>query len=117
MAKRSKQAKAREFNEKSRKEIYLRDCMQCIFCRKGYRMEGSSWLDREILSVMHYIPRSRNGLGIPQNGAIGCQYHHNMLDNGNQGVREEMLEMFREYLQSCYKDWEEEDIVYRKWSF
>ena len=114
---RSKQARAREFNEKARKEIYYRDCMQCIFCRKEYRMEGAKWLDCEILNVMHYIPRSRNGLGIPQNGALGCYYHHNMLDNGNQGVREEMLEIFREYLRSCYKDWNERDLVYSKWNF
>ena len=117
MAKKSKQAKAREFSEKSRKEIYYRDNMQCIFCRKGYRMEGATWLDREILSVMHYIPRSKNGLGIPQNGAVGCQHHHHMLDNGNQGVREEMLGMFREYLQSRYDDWNEEELVYNKWKF
>lgn len=117
MAKKSKQARKREFNEKARKEIYYRDCMQCIFCRMEYRIENTSWLDRELSGVMHYIPRSRNGLGIPQNGALGCYYHHNMLDNGSQGVREEMLGLFREYLQNHYADWNEEDLVYRKWNF
>lgn len=117
MAKRSKQARAREFSEKARKEIYYRDCMQCIFCRKNYRMEKITWLDAQVLSVMHYIPRSRNGLGIPENGAVGCQYHHNMLDNGNQGVREEMLGIFKEYLQEHYPDWDEKKLVYSKWNF
>lgn len=68
-----------------------------------------------MLSVMHYIPRSAGGLGIPQNGAIGCQFHHNMLDNGNQGKRKEMLEIFRQYLQELYPEWNEDELVYRKW--
>ena len=66
------------------------------------------------MSVMHYIPRSRNGLGIPQNGAIGCQYHHEMLDNGHEGYRKEMLEIFRDYLKSKYTDWDEEKLTYSK---
>lgn len=64
---------------------------------------------------MHYIPRSAGGLGIPQNGAIGCQFHHNMLDNGNQGKRKEMLEIFKQYLQELYTEWNEDELVYRKW--
>lgn len=64
---------------------------------------------------MHYIPRSAGGLGIPQNGAIGCQFHHNMLDNGNQGKRKEMLETFKQYLQELYPEWNEDELVYRKW--
>uniref|UniRef100_UPI00402ADFDB hypothetical protein n=1 Tax=[Lactobacillus] rogosae TaxID=706562 RepID=UPI00402ADFDB len=78
-------------------------------------MQGSTWYSQQILSVMHYIPRSAGGLGIPQNGAIGCQFHHNMLDNGNQGKRKEMLEIFRQYLQELYPEWNEDELVYRKW--
>lgn len=111
----SKQARAHEFTEKVRKEIYARDFGQCIFCIKKYNMQGSTWYSQQILSVMHYIPRSRGGLGIPQNGAIGCQFHHNMLDNGNQGNRKEMLEIFRQYLQELYPEWNEDELVYRKW--
>ncbi len=117
MAKKSKQARKREFNEAARREIYYRDCMQCIFCRMGYRTENMTWLDGQILGVMHYIPRSRNGLGIPKNGALGCQYHHNMLDNGAQGVRKEMLGLFRDYLKRHYPDWNEKELVYSKWNF
>lgn len=115
MPKKSKQARAREFGPKARQEIYYRDNASCIFCRKGYRMEGATWLALEIKSVMHYIPKGQNGLGIPQNGALGCQHHHGMLDNGNQGRREEMLEIFREYLKEHYPDWNEEELVYSKW--
>lgn len=113
----SKAAKMREFSQKAREEIFLRDFGQCIFCRQQYCMDdkNATWLGKEILSVMHYIPRSANGLGIPKNGALGCQYHHEMMDNGNKGRREEMLRMFREYLRSKYADWNEAELYYSKW--
>lgn len=113
----SKQAKIREFSLKARKEIADRDNCECIFCKINYKMEGAGWLALATKSIMHYIPRSKNGKGIPQNGAVGCQWHHEMLDNGNKGNREEMLKIFRDYLKSCYPDWNEQDLVYSKWGF
>lgn len=113
----SKQAKKREFSAKARQEISLRDGGNCIFCEMGYKMEGASWYAQNMKSIMHYIPRSQNGLGIPQNGAVGCQWHHEMLDNGNKGNRDEMLELFRDYLRSKYSDWDNTKLVYSKWDF
>lgn len=112
----SKQARAREFSTKTRKEISVRDNGQCIFCKQNYHMEKATWFSQSILSVMHYIPRSRNGLGTAKNGAIGCQYHHTMLDNGNEGLREEMLGIFKKYLMNQYPDWNEEELVYSRWN-
>lgn len=66
MPKRSKQARAREFNEASRKIIKERDLYQCIFCHMEYHMEDVTWYGQQLQSIMHYIPRSRGGLGIPQ---------------------------------------------------
>lgn len=114
--KRSKQAKAREFSPKVRQEIVYRDCNTCLFCRKGYHMEGATWLALDIKSIMHYIPRAKGGLGIPQNGAVGCQHHHEMMDNGNHGRRQEMLGIFREHLKTHYPDWKEEELIYSKWT-
>lgn len=113
--KKSKQARAREFSQKARLEIKQRDNEECIFCRMGYRT-GTGY-GKEIKSIMHYIPRSKNGKGIPQNGAVGCQYHHELLDNGNKGCREEMLQIFKEYLQSKYPNWNEQELIYSKWDF
>ena len=110
----SKQAKAKEFSPKIREVIKRRDG-GCIFCRMNYQMDKISWFDSQLMSIMHYIPRSKGGLGIEQNGALGCQYHHSMLDNGHQGRRVEMLEMFKGYLQSHYDNWNEEELYYRKW--
>lgn len=113
----SKLSRATEFSAKERLKIKERD-RGCIFCRMNYRVEECR--DKYLLTpnqIMHYIPRSHQGLGIAQNGAWGCIWHHTMLDNGNQGRREEMLGIFREYLQSHYKDWNEEDLKYRKYNF
>lgn len=115
MPKKSKQARAREFSPKIRQEILYRDNASCIFCRIGYHMEGATWLAKDIKSIMHYIPRAKGGLGIPQNGAVGCQHHHEMMDNGNHGRRQEMLGIFRSYLMEQYPDWNEEELVYSKW--
>lgn len=113
----STQAKAREFHQKTRARIRERDRGECIFCKMMYKMEGSTEFSRNIKSIMHYIPRSKNGLGIEQNGATGCEYHHHMLDNGAEGNRKEMMEIFKTYLQSFYPDWNEENLVYDKWNF
>ena len=113
----SKQAAAREFSPAARAEINKRDHGECIFCAIGYEMEGATWLGKEIKSIMHFIPRSKNGLGIPQNGAVGCQWHHEMMDNGNKGKRGEMLDIFERYLKSKYPDWDREKLIYKKWNF
>lgn len=117
MSKKSKQSKMREFSPTERQKIVTRDRGKCIFCERGYKTSNGTWFGKEIKSIMHYIPRSKNGMGIEQNGAVGCQYHHEMLDNGNQGRRKEMLEIFQKYLKSKYPGWNEENLIYSKWAF
>ena len=112
-----KQTKACEFSERERKKIYERDNGGCIFCSIHYRMNGAKWQDLQIDGIMHYISRKQGGLGIKENGALGCHWHHRMLDNGKDGYREEMLELFRQYLQSHYQDWNESKLTYDKWGF
>lgn len=111
-----KRARKAEFTTKARKIIKERD-NGCIFCQMHYRMEKAMYMDLNTFSIMHFIPRSKGGLGIPENGAVGCQYHHNMLDNGNGGHRVEMLELFEEYLQSVCDDWDKDKLTYNKGTF
>ena len=80
-------------------------------------MECTSPLLYEIKDIMHYVNKSAGGLGVEENGAVGCRYHHTLLDNGNKGLREEMLGIFREHLKSQYPEWEEEKLRYRKYNF
>ena len=111
----STQAKKREFSQKDRKQIAERDNHECIFCKMGYHMEDVKGYGATLPSIMHYIPRSANGLGIPENGALGCQCHHEMYDNGNKGRHEEMKGLFAEYLMQQYPSWNENELVYSKW--
>lgn len=110
----SKLARAREFSSKERNKIKQRDKI-CIFCKMNYHTEHVTWYAQQLTSIMHYIPRSKGGLGIEQNGALGCMVHHEMLDNGNQGRRTEMLDIFRSYLRGHYPDWNEENLIYKKY--
>ena len=106
-----------EFTQRERERIKERDG-GCIFCQMGYHNdECKNIFERQSFQTMHYIPRSKMGLGIAQNGAVGCIFHHMMLDNGNKGRRDEMRSMFKEYLQNHYPDWNEEEIVYKKYDF
>ena len=45
------------------------------------------------------------------------RFHHGLLDNGNLGLRQEMLEIMREHLMQQYPDWNEDKLVYKKWDF
>ena len=105
-----------QFNKETQQLIYERDRM-CLFCKQGYHMEGfnQNTLDCIIHDVMHFIPKSKMGLGIPENGVWGCRYHHHMLDNGKGGYRREMLKMMENYLKSIYPEWDKTKLVYRKW--
>ncbi len=113
----SKLSKKCEFSQKEREQIKKRD-RGCIFCKMKYHMEECR--DTYLLQptqIMHYIPRSQLGLGIAKNGAYGCIFHHTMLDNGSSGRRKEMLKLFQSYLKKHYRDWKEEDLIYKKYEF
>ena len=112
-----KYTKYLEFSQKERTAIRERDSYMCIFCQVGYRMPPAAVPEMDITDIMHYIPRSSLGLGIRQNGAVGCRYHHHMMDNGSSGNRKEMLGMFRAYLDEFYPDFPDSERKYDKWSF
>lgn len=69
----AKYTKYLEFSTKERVAIKERDNYQCIFCQIGYKMPLAAVLEMDITDIMHYIPRSSMGLGIRQNGAVGCR--------------------------------------------
>lgn len=97
-------------------ELLLRD-EQCLFCKIGYHMHPKypNTMDCIILDAMHYIPKSKMGLGILENLVLGCRYHHHLLDNGGKGYRDEMLKLTEKHLKSLYPNWKREELVYRKW--
>ena len=105
------------FDKKTIQNIQQRDNYSCLFCRTGYHCEefDPNKLDFIIHDIMHFIPKSKMGLGIPENGIEGCRYHHHMLDNGNKGRRAEMLKIMENYLKSIYPTWDRSKLIYRKY--
>ena len=65
--------------------------------------------------IMHIVPKSQGGLGIEQNGVLGCRYHHTLMDNGNEDLRGVMLEYIEKYMQNLYPGWNKENLVYHKY--
>lgn len=61
----------------------------------------------------HFINRSQGGLGIPENIVTLCPECHYEEDNGKNS--KEYDKKIEEYLKKCYKDWNKEKLVYKKW--
>ena len=106
-----KRTKLTDFDSKTREKIKARDA-GCIFCQMKYRMPEDSF-GLGAFQIMHFVPRSQGGLGIEENGAVGCIYHHNMLDNG-RNTRKEMLGLFENYLREQYPEWDKKKLFYKK---
>lgn len=99
----NKRTKALQIPMKVKDAVYKRDQGRCIFCHKRGDPVG------------HFIGRSQGGCGIEQNIITVCFICHQKLDNTVS--REEMKEKARRYLKSKYKDWNEEELYYKKWNF
>ena len=97
-----KRTKATSIPPKVRQEVEERDGHRCIFC-KSHNCRGEA----------HYIGRAQGGLGIAKNILCVCPNCHRELDNGLNTKK--YREMARNYLMSCYPDWDEKDLVYNKW--
>lgn len=110
----NKRTKALQFDKPTIKKIFNRD-NGCLFCNLYYHMDKALPGDLTIFDPMHIINKSQGGLGVEQNGVKGCRYHHHLLDNGNQGLRDEMLEILKDYIKSLYSDWTEESVTYNKY--
>lgn len=81
-----------------------RDDCKCFICGEKHNLQ-----------IAHYISRARLGLGIPQNLAVMCFSCHFQYDNGK--LHTEIKNQFKGYLKAHYDNWNEKDLVYKKWSF
>lgn len=99
-----KMTKACEISSKTRLKVGNRDGWCCIICgNPSARPEA------------HYIRRSQGGLGIEQNVVTLCRRCHYDFDNSDK--RDEIGDMIRNYLKSCYKNWDEKKLVYNKYQW
>ena len=82
------------------KECFDRDGGICRHCGKG-----------GVLQAAHYVSRARGGMGITTNLVMLCPECHREMD---QGDGKEIKREMREYLQSIYPLWSEENQKYTK---
>lgn len=112
-----KRTKATRISQETANRVANRDKYCCLFCRENYQTlnKNRANLECNVFDIAHFIPRSKGGLGIEENLVFLCRYHHSLMDNGNFGLRQEMLEKVEEYLKRKYPDWEKERLTYKKW--
>lgn len=79
----------------------------CIWCGKPAPTENPL-----AYANAHYIPRSLGGLGIEENILNLCFRCHYKYDRTTS--REEMRAFFENHLRHHYKNWNEENLIYRK---
>lgn len=101
MSYKSKRSRATDIDWRTKLKVWERDNRCCIICGKPGQPNA------------HYISRAHGGLGIEENIVTLCQECHNAYDNGDKRV--EYGEAIRDYLKSLYPDWNESDLLYKKW--
>lgn len=115
----NKRTKYLQYTKETAYKVAERDKHECLFCKMGYHLQGKnlSGLGSIVYDIAHFIGKGQGGLGIEENLVLLCRYHHNLLDNGNKGLRPEMLSIMEEYLKSLYPEWAREKLVYKKYMF
>lgn len=97
-----KQTKATRISDLVREQVWERDSHCCVYC-------GSPYAGPEA----HFIPRSKGGVGNDERNILTlCRKCHDAYDRGPNRLR--MRRFFEYYLRSCYPDWDEKQLVYRK---
>ena len=98
----SKRSKACDISQKTKRIVWERDHERCIFCGSHQAMPNA-----------HVLPRSKGGLGVPENIVTACWQCHEAMDHSSQ--RERMLKQANHYLDEIYG--KERTIRYAKTDF
>lgn len=97
-----KRTKALDICKKVKDIVWERDFHCCILCGSPNAMPNA-----------HYIARSHSGLGVEQNIVTLCMSCHHDYDNTT--FRPIIKKEISEYLQSKYSDWDEGNLIYKKY--
>lgn len=105
----NKRAKACDIPQWVKDVVWERDEYKCVLCDCTTAAPNA-----------HYISRQNGGKGIPENVVTlctgfgnGCHYRY---DNGTKEERAAIKELLRAHLMKHYPDWNERDLIYRKWA-
>lgn len=103
-------SKATDISMNVKEKVWERDKHICVVCGNNYN----------VMPNAHYISRTKGGLGIEQNVVTLCteltkNKCHRKYDFGTKEERERIGLKIKKYLQSKYDNWNEEDLIYKKW--
>lgn len=97
-----KMSKACDISAATKRKVWERDGGCCIICGNPNARPNA-----------HYIRRSQGGLGVEQNIVTLCYKCHDAFDNGDK--RQEYGQEIEGYLKACYRNWDPDKLIYRKW--
>ena len=108
--KKSVRSKSTDISYSVKQKVFERDHGCCVVC--GNRLN--------VMPNAHYISRAQGGLGIEKNIVTLCTEFtdnkcHRKYDFGTAEEKEEIREKIKQYLENIYDDWNEEDLVYKKY--
>ena len=101
----SKRTQALEITKKTKLVVWERDNHCCIFCGRYVEWNYAN---------SHYVKRSQGGLGIEQNIMTNCDRCHKLFEETK--YRPQMKEYAKKYFMSKYPNWNENDLIYRKYN-
>lgn len=91
--------------------VWLRDKGKCVLC--GRWAPGEPYYG---WSNAHYIPRSHGGRGDTDKNILTlCPKCHREYDNTSERWR--IRTELKKYLESCYGEIDEKELIYDKWSW
>lgn len=105
----TKRSKATDIPQSVKNKVWERDNHCCVVC--GY--------NQNVMPNAHYISRAKGGKGIEENVVTLCteltpNKCHRKYDFGTKEEKEQIGNIIKEYLQSQYDYWNEEDLYYKK---
>jgi 5-methylcytosine-specific restriction endonuclease McrA len=99
-----RETKATEISPQTKATVWTRDGCRCLLC--GSINAGPH---------CHYIRRSQGGLGEERNIWTGCETCHRNFDSEESNGP--LHGIVRDYLKAWYKDWDESQLIYRKYDW
>lgn len=109
--KKSRRSKATDITKQVKLAVFLRDEGKCVICGN----------DKNVMPNAHYISRANGGLGIEKNIVTLCTEFtenkcHRKYDFGTEDEKKCCRNKIKDYLSSKYDDWNEEELVYKKYN-